>query len=344
MDNPEQINSEVEPSAQLKTDETHQGGEDEGRKGTLARIAEILRGGKKEPTVVETEQSDESVTQDEPETSEVADTSEPEGIEDEPTEDTEDSAEYEEIDTRFVDAARSYGWSDDRIVKYAESHDDSDLVMLTSMMEGKARPVTEDDVTEVPVKEESPYAAVLKELDGNEAVGDLTKQLLKSLVNDLQTTKAQLKTVTAGQEEVVQSRKQTEWLDRLQTADEMFDEAAKEFNELGSTKALKKFPDGTLNPNDPSVKAREDLFKIAVSLFNSGSTWNSAVKDALRWYKGGREDVVEASMLKKIKNNAKRISPKREQRHQVKKFASEIEEKAAVVNEALRKHGVELPE
>ena len=86
------------------------------------------------------------------------------------------------------------------------------------------------------------------------------------------------------------------------------------------------------------------MFQVATSLHLNGRSWDSAMKEALRWYRGGREDAAEASVLRKIKANAKRISPRREARHQVKKFANELEEKAAVVNEALRKHGVELAE
>lgn len=320
--------------------------EDGGRKGAIARIAEILRGGAKphvdkvtevEEFVDDVDEPDETDTKSE----EAEDTPESEDAEGEPEEDVR-AEEYDEIDTRFVSAARSYGWSDDRIVQYAETHDDHDVVMLTGMMEGKARPVDKDDVTEQ--KEESPYAGVLKELETNEAVGGPTKQLLKSLVNDLQKAQAQLKSVTAGQEEVRQSKHRDEWLGRLRAADEVFDSAAKELPELGVTKMLKRLPDGTLSPNDPAVQVRENMFKMAVRLHNAGSSWDSAVRDALRWYRGGRDDAVEANVLKKIKDNSKRISPKRERRHQTRKFNSEIEEKAAVVNEALRKHGVELAE
>ena len=333
----------VEPSALIQ-DTTHQSqNEDEGRKGTIARIAEILRGKKTTESEVEKEPADDEPEVVESETAEDDEPSEPEGEEDEPKQEDEPE-DYEEVDVRFVEAARSYGWSDDRIVAYAEAHDDHDLVMLTGMMEGQARPVTKDDVTEVPTKEESPYAGVLKELETNEVVGDLTKNFLKSLVKDLEATKSQLKIITDGQAEVKQSRQQSEWLGKLRAADEVFDDVSKEFPEIGATKELKRLPDGSLNPSDPAVQVREQLFKIAVSLHNAGASWTSAVKDSLRWYRGGREDAVEAKVLRKIKDNAKRISPRRESRHQTKKFANEIEEKAAVVNEALRKHGVELAE
>jgi hypothetical protein len=334
-----ELTTDTEPSALLKDDTHESQNEDAGRKGTIARIAEILRG--KRSPVVEQEATADETEEVEP----VTDTepSEPEGIEDESVQEDEPEV-FEAVDTRFVDAARRYGWSDDRIVAYAEVHDDHDLVMLTGMMEGQARPVTKDDVTEVPVKEESPYAGILKELEANDAIGGATKNLLTSLVKDLEITKSQLRSVTDGQAVDVRSRQQNEWLGKLRTADEVFDGVSKEFPEIGATKALKRLPDGSLNPSDPAVQVREQLFKIAASLHTTGTSWDSSIKDALRWYRGGREDAVEAKVLKRIKDNAKRISPRREARHQTKKFTSEIEEKAAVVNEALRKHGVELAE
>lgn len=329
-------NQDEETSALLKEDDEQSQKEDEGRQGVLARIAEIMRGGKK--PVEEKEESDEE----EPKEPEAEDEPESEDEEGEPEAETKD--DYEEIDNAFVEAARSYGWSDDRIVKYAETHDDSELVMLTGMMGGKARPVKDEDVVAVPEKVESPYAGILKELEGNEVVGDETKKFLKTLVTDLESTKSQLKQLTDGQAETKRTAEQTEWLGRLQAADETFDGVSKEFPELGATKGLKRFPDGSLNDSDPAVKLRKELFGVAISLHQGGRPWELAIRDSLRWYRGGRDDVVETNVLKKIKDNAKRISPRREARHQTKKFANEIEEKAAIVNEALRKHGVELPE
>lgn len=337
-DHTEELEQTEGPSALLKEDEIQSQKEDESRQGVLARIAEIIRGGK--PQELE-EKPVESDTVSDVDSGEEPDKSNSEDEDEEPTEADDD---YEEIDTAFVDAARSYGWSDDRIVKYAESHDDSELVMLTGMMNGQARRVTKDDVVEVPTKETSPYADVIKELEGNTAIGGDIKKFLQSLVTDLDNTKAQLKSLTDGQDETKRASEHNEWLGRLRAADETFDGVAKEFPEIGSTKTLRRYPDGSLNDDDPAVKVRKELFGMALSLHQGGRSWEVSVKDAIRWYRGGRDDVVESNVLKKIKDGAKRISPRREARHQTRKFANEIEEKAAVVNEALRKHGVELPE
>jgi hypothetical protein len=321
-------------------DPTHQSDlEDDGKKSTLARIADLLKGKK---AAVEDEPEIEVAS--EP-TADVEETPETEVDEGEASEEEiPDTDGYEEIDPRFVAAARSYGWSDDRIIEYSESHDDRDFVMLTGMMETSRIPETDETTPESEPDTSDKYQAALGQLEKDENVDDLTKQLLRSLVTDLKSARDEVKALSLGQVETAETKSQQEWVGRLQTADEQFDSVSKEFPELGTAKTLKRLPDGSLNPNDPCVQTREQLFKMATTLFASGSSWDRAVKDALRWYKGGREDLVEAKVLQKIKANSKRVSPKREQRFQTRQFKDEGEEKAAVVNAALRKHGIELPE
>jgi hypothetical protein len=336
------VESTDESKAQIE-DSAHESElEDEGRKSTIARIADILRG-KKSPPAEDVEGTHEESTAVE-DTSKGSEEPEAEASEGNESEDETPNADgYEEIDPRFVAAARSYGWKDDRIIEYAEHHDDRDLVMLTSMME---RDVPRETEETAPAKKDEPPAAqsILDQIEQNGDIGDPVKQMLKSLVTDLESTKAQLKAVTEAKTNATKLQEKQEWISRAREADSQFDTAAKEFAELGSFDNLKRLPDGSLNPNDPSVKVREQLFKMSVSLFRSGYTWDQAVRSSLQWYKGGREDVVEGKVLQKIKSNAKRLSPKRETRHQTRKFANEQEEKAAVVNQALRKFGVELPE
>ena len=107
MDKPELTNDQtdvenVDVTSPVITDTTHTSDfEDEGRKGAIARIAELLRGSK--ATVSSDEPVDDAT--DEPE-SDVA--TEPEGDEVADSEDDVPPAdEYEEIDPRFVAAAHT---------------------------------------------------------------------------------------------------------------------------------------------------------------------------------------------------------------------------------------------
>lgn len=334
IEQPDGVENVDSPEASL-VDPTHVSDEDEVRKGTIARIADILRGKRSAVEPDDVEDNDEDVPADE--------VTEPEGDEDTPADvvDDSDTDEYEEIDPRFVDAARRYGWSDDRIVSYAEGHDDRDLVALTRMMEDGA---VDNEPADAEPEPDTDVSRVLDEIEASEDIGDPVKQMLKSLVSDLQNTKAQLNSITTAQKDAKRNDEQQEWIGRAREADTQFDAAAKEFTELGSFDTLKRLPDGSLNTTDPAVQTRERLFGIAVALFKGGEDWNSAVRGALQWYKGGRsDDAVEDRVLQKIKSNAKRLSPRREPRHQTRKFKNDEEEKAFVINSALAKHGVELP-
>src|SRR4030042_872369 len=225
----------VETKAGLE-DSTHESqNEDAGRKSTISRIAEILTG--KKPAKVGVRADEPETEEVEPETVEQEEVVEKEAGPEEAVDDTDDK--YSEIDPQFVKVARAYGWDDNHIVEYAESHDDRDLVLLTSMMEKQARPVEPSDVVNnEEKKDESPYSGILRELEANDAVGGPVKQLLNALVNELKETKAQLNEVTTAQKDVVERRNRDEWFGRLQTADESFDDAAKEFRELGNYTTL----------------------------------------------------------------------------------------------------------
>ena len=83
---------------------------------------------------------------------------------------------------------------------------------------------------------------------------------------------------------------------------------------------------------------------MAVRFHESGRAWRQSLDDAIRWYRGGRDDVVEANVLRKIKANEKRLSPNRSaHKARTKKYADDEERKADVVNTVMRKYGNELP-
>ena len=168
--------------------------EDEGRKGAISRIAEILRGKKTAEPVEEVDDVEDEPADDTPEEApEKAPETEVDDGEEPPVEDKDiDTDEYDEIDPRFVAAARGYGWSDSRIVAYSESHDDKDVVTMTGLMERTVPAETEVET----VKEKPIYQSALDQIEASEDIGDPVKQLLKSLVTDLQSTKAQLSKVT----------------------------------------------------------------------------------------------------------------------------------------------------
>jgi hypothetical protein len=338
MDNPEvDLEQSVENVDDSASQGTTQEPEKDDRIGTIAKITNIIRGrGKETSDDSEPEEDTTPQVDAEPEESEDVDLG------------SEEPDQSDVIDPRFVSAARDYGWSDERIQQYATEHDEADTVMMTEMMArqiaeeedvdfGLVEPGTEEDEESDVVQE------AMKRLEGSENTGELAN-IVKTLASELQATKNELKEMAEQTQSTAESRKQDEFRQILNTADRFFDEAAKDFKELGQTKNLTRLASGELSPDDPAVVARETIFEVARRFNATGDSWDESLQAALRWYRGGRDDIVESQVLRKIKANSKRISPRRDRRHQTKKYSNEIEEKADVVNSVLRKYNQsELP-
>jgi len=300
------------------------------RQGTISKIVDIFRGDKSESTPEESQD----------ELQDVNDT--PEESENEPEPAGDDGDDGDVIDPKFVETARKYGWNDEHIQSYASEHDETEIVSLVDMMSRtfKEEP-KEDDFGPDDVEESDGLGDVLKQLD---AVGDGdAADIVKVLAKELQTTRDELRELAEATHATAEERQQDTWRRRLATTDELFDKAAKDFTELGETKTLTKLPSGELDMTDPAVKTRSEIFDMAKRLNQTEMDWDASVKCALQWYRGGREDVVEQKVLRKIKKNSSRITPRRDSRHQTKTFDRDIDRKADVVNSVLRKYGTELP-
>jgi hypothetical protein len=310
--------------------------DEESKQSTISKISDILSGRKADV--------EDDVDEDEPEESPEPDKSDDEA---EPAGEDADDEPGDVIDPRFVAAARAYGWDDTRIQEYASNHDDRDLVMLTGMMERNTpSEVDDDDVIdfEEEPKEVSPVDAVLKVLEDSQDIGDPAKNMIKSLASHIQAQDQKLADMDRRYNEVTASQQQNQWLDNYQVANEVFDKAAEKLSEIGKTSDI-TLPDGSLNPNESAVEVREHLFDMAIMFHENGRPWRQSVEDSIRWYRGGREDAAEASVLRKIKANEKRLSPNRGTRQApTKKYVNEEERKADVVNSVLRKYGTEVPE
>ena len=134
-------------------------------KGVLAKIAAVF----KKPA------SDEDDTDDVDKVDETEDTDKTDDTEDKEddttddkdvTEDKEDEFKYEEIDPKFIDVARKYGWQDNRIVEYAENHSEQDLLVMGNLMQ------------------DSVAKSVSKEKEADEYSGEFNKDELLKLAGD----------------------------------------------------------------------------------------------------------------------------------------------------------------
>ena len=105
-------------------------------------------------------------------------------------------------------------------------------------------------------------------------------------------------------------------------------------------------PDGTYDLRSKAFKARAKIFDVADMFHSKGNiSWPSAIQEAMNWYKGqGRESVIKQKVIKDIKAQEKRVTPRRVGKSVVKTYESEEEEKADVVMDAMKKAGVDAPD
>jgi len=310
--------------------------------GMLEKIASIFkRGPKKEPT------EEESAEEAEPDSGadEAAAGDEEESVETGGAE-TDKKDEYEEIDPTFVKVARKYGWDDKRIIDYAEGHSEEDVLLLSSLMQDFLTKSQSDDKTVIEDKtaenELLDSKALLELAEGDPKVAAALKRAIEPLAKQLESissTSEELKKALGSKEE---ERRIEETVRNYEIAMEMFDKAG--IPSLGKTEELPTYPDGSFVINHPAFQERAKVWDVAQAFYATGGTFKKAMENALQWYKGGNlEKEIQDKIVKDLKKQEQRVTPRRQSASETKVYANEEERKADVINEALRKYNKELP-
>lgn len=254
--------------------------------------------------------------------------------------------EYEEIDPKFIEVAQAYGWDDQRIIKYAEEHSETDTLLLTNLMQdyvtkvkpkaGIEHPATtfgetiKDTETFLKLAEESPQVATLLE--------EILKPLAKRL-DDVSQVSEEMRRDSETRKEADKIREDVR---NFETANDIFDKS--EIPSLGKIKNAPTYPDGSYVMNNPIFQERKKVWGVAHAFYAAGGTFQQAVKNALQWYKG--QDVekdVKDKIIKNLKKQEERIMPKRQEPSGVKTYTNDEERKKDLINTALSKYNIELP-
>lgn len=133
---------------------------------------------------------------------------------------------------------------------------------------------------------------------------------------------------------------------RQELADTFFDKASKKLPVFGETEKLMRFPDGHANagqiiPIGSAFEARQAVWAKAQQFAQLGDTWSDSLDDALAWYKGKHgEKELKEQMVKDLKKNEQRLSPKRSSTETKETYADAYQEKLAVIEEAKKKAGI----
>jgi len=262
--------------------------------------------------------------------------------------------EQEEINPRLIAAGKRRGWSDEKIVKTAES-DESILEDLAELY---------DDIDERPVKEPVPMAQVAKaeekvvskkdeiskakvdealakmsEQYGDEVVADVIRPMSEKqnmLIDELNLIKGQI-----GQ--FREDRRVGTVAQNIKMANEIFDSESEAFPVLGKTEDMPLKPDGTYDTKSTAFRERSSVYDVAEMFVTAkGMSFRSAMTEALKWYSaGGAGKVAEDKIIKALNARKKKFSPRPTRRKgEVKTYATKDEEHADIIQQAKVKAGI----
>ena len=256
--------------------------------------------------------------------------------------------EYEQINPTvampFVQAAIQKGWSRERIRDYAAKHDDADLLIMTGLLGGEnvaAEETDKDDKQTFKLDE-----ALFDKLSLEDEDKGVLKELLSPLVSQLSDKEKMIKDLESRLDLRETTEKQSDGVKRFNLANEMFDAVSEDLPSFGKTDGIPTYPDGTPIESSPEVKLRSKLFKTASVLYNSGEYgFKQAMDIAIDAYKGsaGKKEFSN-SMIKKLKKGEQKLSAKGKQKQTTTKYTNERERKAAVINDSLKKHNLQIPQ
>jgi hypothetical protein len=304
----------------------------------LTEEAEDVQATEVEDEVVEEEVVEEAVEVDEEDT---------EPIEGEDVKPEAEVEEGEEIDPRLVRAARKRGYSDERIVELAETSPEilEDIAKLVESVESTGNVIAPQPQVEQPQKQEE----VAKELIDNEALkelreafGDEAANIIAGLGNTITSLSSEVKALRGESEESTQQREYDHMVRKYNTANTHFDEASKEFPELGTSDKLARLPDGELDKRTSEFQTRAQIFRVAELFETQGMSFDAAMKEAMIHYKGkGGEKALKRKVVKDLNKAKKKFSPRPTNKHHQKKYASEEDKAHDTMQDIYTKLGIE---
>ena len=238
-----------------------------------------------------------------------------------------------DIPDAFTNACLEQGWSEKEIENFAFDLDDAALLSLIPEMLDKEEKQEGSESAEGQTKQEDKTKATDKTVKD-----DPTNEELAIVKKELAEIKKQI-----GEASKERNAKEEEAT--IQTVNQVFDEAGKDFEIFGKTEELLKYPagpkKGQLVPTSPAMVARSEVWEKAAPFIQSGIPTKDAMDIALTWYKGAHlEKDVRRNMIKDLKKHEKKLSAKRSGKETVKTYENEEERQAEVVREAARKAGI----
>lgn len=237
--------------------------------------------------------------------------------------DSKEEKEGELIPGDFSAAASKLGWTDQDITEFSSDYSDDELLEMIPTLLGENSVETEKASDKTDDKSET------KETKGEDSQDDeATKKLLE-----------RIDALEKGQGVAKEKEDKQELDNRVHRASQMFDETSKEFEVFGKTEDLPVFPDGHIIPTSPQMKARTEVWDVAVSLNKAGMDFDNALSVSLNAYKGKNLSAdVKRNIIKDLKKSEKKLSGK----HTSHESQATITNGPDVIREVVRRAGKDI--
>jgi hypothetical protein len=261
---------------------------------------------------------------------------------------TSDADEFEEIDARLVNAARRFGWSDEKIIRVAED-DETILEDLANLLD---RTLEQDrqkkqDTDKLQGEPDTVPALDKFELSDEElvklkdSVGDEGAGLIKGLADRLNIAVDRLNEVQGD----VSSNKKAEQdrlaQNRLERANTIFDEMSESFPVFSKSDKLPIMADGTYDRNSLAFKARAEVFAVAEQFSKMGLSFDKAMDEAMTWFAGKQGSKhVENKVVKQLNARKKQFTARPTHKKTEKQFSSKEDEAEHTMSEIFEKLGI----
>lgn len=248
-----------------------------------------------------------------------------------------DSKEGTDIPDEFTEAAIKAGWTEKEIEEWTSDYTDDEL---REYAEDLILPSEDSDKSEQLSKKEGDTQQKVEKKD-NKVKDDEKDSEAKD--EEIRLLKERLDKVEKGQKKSTDREAEDKLISMASRATKLMDEQSKKFEifgiyEGGKPNSMPRFPDGRVVPSSPQMKARNEVWGLALSLEKTGMDFDTALSTSLNAFKGKNlAKDVKRNLIKDLKKSEKRLSAKHSSHEQVKTGLSGVD----VIKEVQKKHGLD---
>lgn len=255
----------------------------------------------------------------------------------------EDKSVEEEIPYHLVQAARQFGWSDDRIVRAAEF----DVKILEDLYQDSQKDsqnyhkeLKKDVKTEEPTSKLIVDDTALKDLREN--YGDaVVDKVIMPLIQGNNELSARVDKMQEFQQSKERENIQAEAVRVFNNFNETLDKMAKDYPEFNTYAEMPKDSRGILLSTAPGYKERSQVYDVMAMFIKNGYPEQKAIEHAITWYAGTQGDKrAERKVVTELNEHQKKFTPKPTAKKVKRTFRNTDEAKSNIIQEAKEKAGI----